>query len=227
MTPCRVATGRHVYDSDGAAAAAAEGRVSVAASEHVTAGRPDSGASSDADRELASRVRAGDVGAFEALYRRYAGEMVRFAYSQLGSREAAEDVVQELFLGLWRHRHRWILSDSVRAYLFGALRNRIVSHRRALAVRERRQHVGPRAAASLPSSSSADHRIREAELLDAIEKAVEGLSPRCRETFRLVKQEHLSYAQAAEVLGVSVKAVEMNMVRALAALRKQLAEWYD
>src|SRR5690606_40256093 len=42
-----------------------------------------------------------------------------------------------------------------------------------------------------------------------------------------VKQEHLSYAQAAEVLGVSVKAVEMNMVRALAALRKQLAEWYD
>src|SRR5690606_41794326 len=145
----------------------------------------------------------------------------------LGSREAAEDVVQELFLGLWRHRHRWILSDSVRAYLFGALRNRIVSHRRALAVRERRQHVGPRAAASLPSSSSADHRIREAELLDAIEKAVEGLSPRCRETFRLVKQEHLSYAQAAEVLGVSVKAVEMNMVRALAALRKQLAEWYD
>ncbi|HEY8469853.1 MAG TPA: sigma-70 family RNA polymerase sigma factor [Longimicrobiales bacterium] len=193
----------------------------------MTASRPDSGASSDVDRELASRVRARDVAAFEALYRRYAGAMVRFAYSQLGSREAAEDVVQELFLGLWRHRENWVPSDSVRAYLFGALRNRIVSHRRALAARGPRRHVGPGSAASLPSSSSADHGVREAELIDAIERAVAGLSPRCRETFRLVRQEHLSYAQAAEVLGVSVKAVEMNMVRALAALRKQLAEWCD
>src|SRR5690606_34934292 len=123
--------------------------------------------------------------------------MVRFAYSQLGSREAEEDVVQELFLGLWRHRHRWILSDSVRAYLFGALRNASAGRRRPLAVRERRQRVGPRAAASHPPSSRAAPRIRDAELLDAIEQAVEGLSPRCRATCRLVKQEHVSYAQAA------------------------------
>ncbi|HEX7089513.1 MAG TPA: RNA polymerase sigma-70 factor [Longimicrobiales bacterium] len=193
----------------------------------MTVSRPDAGASRDADRELASRIRAGDVVAFEALYRRYASAMIRFAYSQLGSREVAEDVVQELFLGLWRHREKWVLSESARAYLFGALRNRIVSHRRTLVARGLRRHVGEGSAASLPSSSSADHRVREAELIDAIERAVEGLSPRCRETFRLVRQQHLSYAQAADVLGVSVKAVEMNMVRALAALRKQLAEWCD
>jgi RNA polymerase sigma-70 factor (ECF subfamily) len=193
----------------------------------VTVSRPDTGTSRDVDRELASRIRAGDVGAFEALYRRYASAMIRFAYSQLGSQEVAEDVVQELFLGLWRHREKWVPSESARAYLFGALRNRIVSHRRTLVARGRRRHVGEGSAASLPSSSSADHRVREAELIDAIERAVEGLSPRCRETFRLVRQQHLSYAQAAAVLGVSVKAVEMNMVRALAALRKQLAEWYD
>jgi len=180
------------------------------------------------DQEIVSRIGAGDVTAFEALHRRYAAAMIRFAYSQVRSREAAEDLVQEVFLALWRHRERWVLSGTVQAYLFGALRNRIVSYRRKqLARGGRLQRVGEGVAAALPSASRADDQVLEAELIDAIEKAIDGLTPRCREAFLLVRQQHMSYAEAAEVMGVSVKAVEMSMVRALAALRKELAEWCD
>lgn len=186
------------------------------------------GASSATDQEIVSRIGAGDVDAFEALHRRYASPMIRFAYSQLRSAEGAEDVVQEVFLALWRHRERWVLSGTVQAYLFGALRNRIVSHRRKqLARGGRLQRVGEEAVVALPSASRADDRVVEAELVQAIERAIDGLTPRCREAFLLVRQQHLSYAEAAEVMGVSVKAVEMSMVRALAALRKQLADWCD
>jgi len=194
----------------------------------VTGRTSGNGASGITDQEIVSRIGAGDMRAFEALYRRYASAMIRFAYSQLRSVEVAEDLVQEVFLALWRHRERWVLSGTVQAYLFGALRNRIVSHRRKqLARGGRLQRVGEGAVVALPSPSRADDRVREAELAEAIERAIDGLTPRCREAFLLVRQHHLSYAEAAEVMGVSVKAVEMSMVRALAALRKQLADWCD
>jgi RNA polymerase sigma-70 factor, ECF subfamily len=79
----------------------------------------------------------------------------------------------------------------------------------------------------MSDSVGADHRVRERELADAIERAISELPRRCRETFLLVRQQHLSYLEAAEVLGISVKGVEMNMVRALATLRRQLASWRD
>src|SRR5690606_33551637 len=71
------------------------GRASVEASEHVTVRTSGNGASSATDQEIVSRIGAGDVDAFEALHRRYASPMIRFAYSQLRSAEGAEDVVQE------------------------------------------------------------------------------------------------------------------------------------
>ena len=182
--------------------------------------------SAHSDREVVARIGAGDVAAFEALYRAHAPALLAFAHSQLRSRELAEDLVQDLFLALWRHRKKWDLRTSLRAYLLGALRNRIISYRRSLQAREGGfQRVETATLAFVAAPSRADHRVREAELVEAIEKAIEALPPRCRETFLLVRQQNLTYAEAAEVLGISVKAVEMNMVRALAALRKELGAW--
>lgn len=167
------------------------------------------------------------MAAFEELYRRHVPALLGFAASRLASREAAEDTVQEFFLALWRHRSDWRVDRSVKAYLFGALRNHIVSaHRRHQAREGRLQRVeDPVESGSVASSVRADHRVRESELAQAVEVAINELSPRCRETFLLVRQQHLSYAEAAEAMGISVKGVEMNMVRALAALREHLAEW--
>jgi len=178
------------------------------------------------DREVVARIGAGDVAAFEALYRAHAPALLAFAHSQVRSRELAEDLVQDLFLALWRHRKKWDLRTSLRAYLLGALRNRIISYRRSMQAREGAlRRVETATLASVAEPSGADHRVREAELAEAIEKAIGALPPRCRETFLLVRQQNLTYTEAAEVLGISVKAVEMNMVRALAALRKELGAW--
>jgi len=182
------------------------------------------------DRELVARIGAGDIAAFEELYRAHAPALLSFAHARLHSREVAEDLVQDLFLVLWRNRAEWELKGSLRSYLFGALRNRIVSYRRARQAREgqlRRVEEDAVQLDSLPSAHRADHLVREKELAAAIERAIESLSPRNRETFLLVRQHNLSYAETAEILGISVKGVEMNMVRALAALRKELAHWRE
>ena len=182
------------------------------------------------ERLLVARIRSGDVVAFEHLYEQFVPGLLSFAYTQVRSREIAEELVQDLFLSLWKYRQQWILTRSLKAYLFGALRNRISSYRRTMAARHELQQPTADAVAglaSLPSSESTDHLVREAELMEAIDRAIAALPRRCRETFVLVRQQHLSYAEAAEVMGISPKAVEMNIVRAFAALRRQLADWRD
>ncbi len=180
------------------------------------------------EQELVSRIRTGDVGAFEILYREFAPGLLAFAFTHVRSREIAEELVQELFLNLWKYRQKWVLTHSLKAYLFGALRKRITSYQRTAAARHEMQPTSADTAAWLstfPGTTCADDRVREVDLLAAIDRAVAALPHRCRETFLLVRQQRLSYAEAAEVLGVSVKAVEMNMVRAFAALRRSLADW--
>jgi RNA polymerase sigma-70 factor (ECF subfamily) len=180
--------------------------------------------------ELVSRIRSGDIAAFETLYEQSAPGLLGFAYAQLRSRELAEEFVQELFLNLWRHRQKWVLTRSLTAYLFGALRNRIASYRRTTAaLHELRQTTDDAALVlhEIPGLERTDDRVREDDLLRALDRAVAALPPRCRETFLLVRQQRLSYAETAAIMGISVKAVEMNMVRAFAALREQLADWRE
>ena len=182
------------------------------------------------ESELVARIRKGDVAAFERLYSEFAPGLLAYAQSHVRHGAVAEELVQELFLGLWRHRAGWMLTRSLSAYLFGALRNRVTSHRRTLAGRDelaRPAGEGEEDIAALQSSARTDDLVREAELQAAINRAVASLPPRCREAFVLVRQQHLSYAEAADVMGVSVKAVEMNIVRAFAALRRELADWRD
>lgn len=186
------------------------------------------GVSMEHEQKLVSRIRSGDVAAFEIVYQEFAPRLLQFGLTQLRSRELAEELVQELFLNVWRHRADWVLTRSLNSYLFSALRNGITSYRRTTASRHELRQAEDDTSGSISNFASAgraDDLLDEAELLQAIDRAVAALPRRCRETFLLVRQQQLSYAEAAELMGVSVKAVEMNMVRAFAGLRKHLADW--
>src|SRR6266508_4820115 len=183
-------------------------------SESSRAAAPTSAPVVARDREWVDRVRAGDVQAFEALFRAYKNDLGAFVASCLRSHEDAEEVIQELFLHLWQQRRVWAVAVPLNVYLFRAARNRAISwlrHERVeAAVRER---VAP----GQPPSS--DEVARVTELEDAIEQAVSALPERCREVFRLNRYHHLRYAEVAEIMGISVKTVEVQMGRALATLR--------
>ena len=63
------------------------------------------------------------------------------------------------------------------------------------------------------------------ELAAAVAQAIADLPPRTREVFVMSRERNLRYSEIAEALGVSVKAVEANMSRALRMLRESLAQW--
>jgi RNA polymerase sigma-70 factor (ECF subfamily) len=170
--------------------------------------------------DLVERISRGDESAFEALFREHYTVLVRFAEGLVRSREGAEDAVQDVLLNVWRNRETFRVEDSVRAYLFRAVRNRALNQLRNERVR---RDAGPRLAGESGSAPRGDVELAERDIDRAVREAVNALPPRCREVFELSRGQGLRYAEIATVLGISVKTVETQMGRALKSLRERLA----
>ena len=175
---------------------------------------------SSADRDLLARLRQGDHAAFEALFRQWYEPVVRSATRVLRDSGVAEELSQDVFLELWRRRESLAADSSVAGYLMQAVRNRALNHLRHLAVQKK--SVVYVEALSEPVEAS-DAQVQAGELQVALAQAITELPPRTREVFVMSRERGLRYSEIADELGVSVKAVEANMSRALRILRERLA----
>jgi RNA polymerase sigma-70 factor, ECF subfamily len=167
--------------------------------------------------EWAERIRSGDEAAFEALFRTFAPSLCAFLTRYVRSRVVAEDLVQDLFLTLWKSRSELRIERAVMPYLFSAAKKRALNYLRHEQVRERFRT----ALLDRPEISSTAGEGEKLELLD-VQKAIEELPPRCHLIFTLNRRQGLTYSEIAESLGLSIKTVETQMGRALKALRAKL-----
>lgn len=186
----------------------------------MTQPKPDHLCMSDTARSAA------DADAFEALVRAHYERLCNFAFRLLGSREAAEDIVHDVFLQIWRHRDRFEFQDPL-AYLYRAVRNRAAGHHRHEAMRTRvLASLDPTAGADEPAAASDSAAEQEShELAEAVARAVNALPPRCRLIFTMSREQGLTYAEIAAALDLSVKTVEAQMSRAFKLLRPRLARY--
>jgi RNA polymerase sigma-70 factor (ECF subfamily) len=179
------------------------------------------------DRELLARLRGSEAeakDAFDELFRTWYARLVRAADAVVREPAVAEELVQDVMLELWRRRDRLAADGAVHAYLFQATRNRALNHVRHLQV-ERRGAVHTAADQLTAREPAAPAQLVAAEIDTAVQEAVASLTPRCREVFELSRVHGLRYAEIAETLGVSVKAVEAQMGKALKTLRERLSGW--
>ena len=174
------------------------------------------------DRELLERIRGGDEGAFDDVFRAHYGPLVGLAEAMLRNRAAAEDVVQDVMLELWRRRELLPVEDSLRAYLFRATRNRALNHLRHSRVERQSE---PHVAGAAADPPRAPVSLVEEEIDAALKAAVSDLPERCREVFELSRVHGLRYTEIASALGISIKTVEAQMGKALRILRERLAPW--
>jgi RNA polymerase sigma-70 factor (ECF subfamily) len=174
------------------------------------------------ESDLLRRLSAGEQPAFDAIFRAHFAHLVSFAQGLLRDRSAAEDAAQEVMLELWRRRGDVAITESLRAYLLRATRNRALNQLRHANVQKRAEphlvsedFVKPTGASELVAT----------ELKSAIIEAIAELPPACREVFELSRGRGLRYAEIASTLGISVKTVESQMGKALKHLRTRLAAW--
>jgi RNA polymerase sigma-70 factor, ECF subfamily len=177
---------------------------------------------------LVAAVRNGDRGALESIYRAYYQRLVGFVYAYIKSEPVAEELVQELFLAIWRHRERWEIHTTLRAYLFKSARNRALNQLKHEGVTTVacESAVAERRTIAMGEAPPDPMQVIEAdELATAAQRAIARLPPRCRMAFTLCRAQGLSYAETAQVMGISEHTVKVQMTRALTALRSGLAHW--
>lgn len=159
---------------------------------------------------------------FDALFLAHYPRLCQLAARMTGSRAVAEDLVQDLFLTIWSRGAGADLDDPV-PYFYAAVRNRSITHVRR--ERWRMSTLATRALDLWRDRAPATDAAGVDDLAAAISRALHELPARRREIFTLHREQHLSYAEIARLLGISIKTVETQMGRALKTLRARLAPY--
>ena|SRR5689334_10138801 len=164
------------------------------------------------DAELVRATRAGDMTALAELYRRFARMLMAVAYRLLASREAAEDVLHDVFVGLPEALRKYDERGRLEAWL------KQVTARMALsALRHERTTADLDVEVAQPRGSDPDEAL-------TLESALAALSPNLRAVLVLKEIEGFTHAEIAAMLGISKGASEVRLHRALAALRAALVK---
>jgi RNA polymerase sigma-70 factor (ECF subfamily) len=160
---------------------------------------------------------------FEALFRQNYSNLCSYAHNFLKDSETSEEIVQEVLVNLWKRRNSLEIRDSVKAYLFRAVRNSCMNYLKHLKVRE--QHASETRSAAPEGTTDPEQVLIVSELEERIRQAIDKLPIERKKAFCLSRYEGLTYPEIAERLDISVKTVENQIGSALKTLRKELAEY--
>jgi len=186
----------------------------------------------DPDIRLMLRVRDDEPGAFEELVERYQHRLVAVMNHLVGNTEEAEDLAQEVFLRVYRARKKYRPRSKFSTWLFTIANNLALNSLRA---RQRKPVVplslhdsgplGPRPQEQLVHDPGTGpmQRVQKDELAERIRQALDGLNERQRMAVVLNKFEDMNYAEIAEIMGLTTKAVKSLLSRARTNLRAALS----
>ncbi len=173
------------------------------------------------DSALVQRIQSGDRAAFRQLFDRYYRDLLGTAVNLLRDEDMGKDVVQEVFLQIWKNRETWNLHGQVSSYLKRAVINRSLN-----VLRRAKKQTGEEALEQTPSpQTSAMDQLSYSELNEVLEAALKNLPDRCRAVFVMKRLEGMSQKEIAEQLGISTKTVENQITKAVKALKNALQEF--
>lgn len=168
------------------------------------------------------RYAAGDDAAFAAVYDKIAPRLYGYLLRQTRERARAEDLVQQTMLHIHRARTRFIPGAEVTPWAFAIARRLLLD-----GLRRAKREVAPSEEdpdSAQASGDAADDMVQARELAARITLVLAKLPESQRVAFELLKQEGLTVAEAAEVLGTTAAAVKLRAHRAYEALRVALGD---
>jgi len=185
----------------------------------------------DPDVRLMLQVRDDDnAAAFEELMIRYQNRLVSLLAHQVGRRDMAEDLAQDVFLRVYRSRERYVPGAKFSTWLFTIANNVALNAMRTLARRKEVNLAAPSAAetganpievrALAASGLMPTRQFDKAELLQIIQRAIETLNDRQRMAVLLCKFEHMSYVEIGEIMEMTPQAIKSLLSRARSKLRE-------
>ena len=180
--------------------------------------------------ELISAIRAGSREAFDEMCGRYYAPLTAYARLFLNG-NWAQDVVQDVFVNVWVRREALDPGQSLYGYLlrsvYHASLNALKKGANATAYRSWvAQQIEQSCYAHYdPDNSEIIRKLYSQEVAGEIDAAIESLSPKCREVFRMSHIEGLSNREISEQLGITLSTVENHIYNALKQLRQKLSHY--
>lgn len=174
----------------------------------------------DPDEELVRRVGAGDKRAASELVRRHLPRMVGLARRMLGDHAEAEDVAQEVFLRVWKHAGAWKPGQAK----FETWMHRVAMNLCLDRLRRSGRQAGEVSAETPDVRASATRALDDRQRRDRVRESLQKLPERQRAALVLCYYQERTNIEAAEVMGVSVDALESLLSRARRTLKAELSQ---
>ncbi len=166
-------------------------------------------------------TKLNDEASFVELYNEHWNRIYRIAKSRLSCPYEAEEVVQDVFLGLWKNRESFVLTKGFENYFSIAVRNQIINRLAKKArMRELEQEI-VKNGTELDESSF--NNVHLSDLQQQIQFCLKSLSERCWTIFNLKYHQGYSQRHIAEKLSISEKTVEANLSKARKKLKAKLS----
>lgn len=162
---------------------------------------------------------------FEVIYRLHYAELCEYANRFLDQEEDCEEIVQEIIMKLWEQRNTLDAIKSIRAYLYRSVHNRCLNVIKHQAHKDKYVDKSWAELKRIEMQNFEDGQSRELE--EKLLTAIGALPDRCREVFMLSRFDGKKNKEIAEQLGISIKAVEANITRALQSIRENLKSYLD
>ena len=181
-----------------------------------------------ADEDLMQLMRQGDAQAFEIIYERHANAAFSLAYRMTGRRGAAEDVVQEAFLSLWRSGARYDRTrGSVRTWVLGIVHNRAID-----ALRRNLRHDTRRASDEgieerFEAKERTDLQAAHSEEAAEVRSALKALPEEQSKAIELAYFGGFSHSEIATMLEMPIGTVKGRIRLGLEKLRDQLGQFME
>ncbi len=181
------------------------------------------------DKEL---FRNGDASFFATTYKKNHEVMIRYAYQILKDSEAADEIVDDVFMSLWENHEVMVVPDNLSSYLFGMVRKRCFSELKAAKHRyeTRFENIGTDQAADFLEIVFQDDNnpmegMLEKEFYDYFEEAVSHLPEQTRKIWVMSKYNKLKYEEISMQLNITVNTVKYHIKQANRLLRDDLARY--
>jgi len=166
-----------------------------------------------------------DEKAFRELFDKYYASLVHYSAYIIGSAPLAEEIVSEVFVSIWKSRGALPGIKDIRKYLYASTKHKTIDYIRrsknltfiSVDKKDLKEYV---------EYANPEDQCIEKEIFARLEEAVLRLPEKCRLIFRMVKEEHMKYEEVAEVLDISPKTVENQMIKALKAVRAEIISYY-
>ena len=160
---------------------------------------------------------------FAEIFSVYYKDMVMFAFSFTHEREDSEEIVQDVFVKLWEDHEKINISTSIKSYLLKSIQNKCIDWLR------HKKIVNNHSIYIFENSpiyeNYTDNYILSSELEVLIERAIDSLPEKVKETFKMSRFEGFKYHEIANKLNVSLRTIEVRISKALEVLRERLIDF--